>query len=119
MNSLCKNLISNSLLLALSDDQIDRVVIGGFWTEYFHASAKRYLVNGNEKSLINYVNPQYKEALNRLTENIRLLTSKNKKVYFIKQSPGGIALDPKYMFTRKIADFPNVFSISLAGLDQK
>lgn len=114
----CDQLANNALSLAMNDPLIDKVVIAGVWTEYFHASMKRYIKVNGDLALIDYQNDAYKAALKKLSDDIKALTSAGKKVYFLQQSPAGLALDPKFMVTRSFTSFPNVLNISYPVLSK-
>lgn len=107
-HSHCENLTSEALNLAISNPNIKNFVIAAQWNGHL---GKLFSENIGGEGQSNY-----KNAIENLSNYIKFLVEKDKKVFVILNIPVGYELDPKNVINRDIRAFPNVFSYEDRGI---
>ncbi len=100
----CKGFSETALKYALTNGNVDTVVVGAQWFGYLGGSnyfyqdgdTKHYLKPGGEGNAL---------ALAKLQEMLATLKGANKRVFLVLNSPIGASLDPKGMIQRSFGHF--------------
>jgi peptidoglycan/LPS O-acetylase OafA/YrhL len=107
----CSNLMEDALSYSLENKNVKNVVIGAQWNGYLSGG---FGLNGT----FEFGTKDYMESLLRLSSYIKQLKNAGKKVYLILNIPTGIELDPKYMVSRGISNFPFFLKIRDGGIER-
>ncbi|MBX8575465.1 acyltransferase family protein [Pseudomonas cichorii] len=111
VHAYCEEVMREAMELVKTYPHVDRVVIGAQWFGYLYSIYK------NSPS-IQQADTQYNEALDSLSDMIKLFKEQGKKVYLVTNIPIGNELDPKYVASRVVSDFPNIFQMRTGGVDR-
>ncbi|NOT67679.1 MAG: acyltransferase [Methylophilaceae bacterium] len=108
----CFGLMDAAFELASARKEIKTVVIGAQWNGYLSSGSAL-------KGSFGYASDQYKNSLLKFADYIRDLKKLNKQVFVILNIPAETEMDPKYMASRELKNFPNFLKLRDGGVSMK
>lgn len=119
----CLGLTETSLQLVRTDKSISTIVIAAFWPNSLsnNTSFKLEYDDNGKKTPIVFGNQGYEKALSSLARFIEDLRrdSNNARIVLVLNTPFGKELDPKFMASRSILNFPHILQLRTGGVSIK
>lgn len=118
-SELCDAVLTDSIHMALTENNIENVVIGAQWFGYLSGEAKLVYIKNSKKLPVAYGSKGYVAVFMDLEELIRSIKRTDKNVFLLLNTPIGIELAPRYLFNRNIKNFPHLFQYRSGGLTRE